>query len=81
MKRRALKKRYGHARSWAASPGGKRELVEMKEILVKRGFSPHHAKALQAEGMGSEELRSRAAIPPREVGGLTYTHRIKKAGA
>ena len=72
MKRRALKRRYGRSvnRPW--------ELSEMKEILVKRGFSAHHAKALQNEGMGLYELRSRAAIPPHEVGGLTYTHGIKK---
>jgi len=73
--KRGLRRRYGRSvnRLW--------ELAEMKEILVKRGFSPHHAKALQDEGMGPHELRSRAAIPPNEVGGLTYTHRIKKESA
>jgi len=58
-----------------------RELEEMGQILARRGFSPHHAVALQEEGMGPEELRGRAAIPAHEVGGLTYTHRIKKENA
>ena len=58
-----------------------RELEEMGEILARRGFSPHHALALQEEGMGPEELRGRASIPAHEVGGLTYTHRIKKEKA
>ncbi len=59
----------------AASPF----IDEMRELLKKKGYDPHHAEALVTEGMGPEELRGRLAIRPGEVGSIEYTHRIHRA--
>lgn len=81
--RRGLKRR-GHTRGWGviadyaveAESREARELAEMEDILHRHGFNRHEARALQVEGMGPEELRSRARHAPGAVGSLEYTHRL-----
>jgi hypothetical protein len=53
----------------------------MKEILERHGFDPKDARKLQAEGIGPHELEDRARRPAEGIGGLTYTHRLRKREA
>lgn len=67
-------RQMGYPKAWTA------EHAELAAILRARGFIDPESNAarLVREGMGPHELEARAALPPTEIGGLTYTHGIAK---
>jgi hypothetical protein len=58
--------------------GSPRNVREMYDLLLARGYSPWKAAILDDEGMGEIELRERLKMRPGEVGSLEYTHDIRK---
>lgn len=72
MRRRALRRRYGHSYNAMLR-------AEMAEILARHGYDPKMAAPLVREGMGAFELEHRIlSTRPGEMGSLEYTHNIHK---
>lgn len=53
-------------------------LAEISDILHAHGFDRADAARLAAEGMGPAEVEQRAAIAPNAVGGLQFTHGMRR---
>lgn len=75
---RHVARRIQHAAShWPRSEQA-RQLLELKAVLRRYGFPTKYALALHREGMGPEELASRARFARGAVGSLEYTHNIRR---